>query len=84
MVGLLGGVLRDQNKLSEAEPLFQQAVETNRRLYGDGHANTAMSRGERPCTGVYLDRDPPADPVAEPSVRQVTDVRHGVGQDQHE
>jgi hypothetical protein len=33
-------VLRDQGKLAEAEPFYQQALEKNRQRYGGEHANT--------------------------------------------
>ena len=37
----LAGLLRDQGKLDEAEPLFKEAVAVNKKVHGDEHPNVA-------------------------------------------
>jgi tetratricopeptide (TPR) repeat protein len=39
----MGGLLRDQGRLDEAEPLWREAMERNRRTLGDDHFNTQVS-----------------------------------------
>ena len=36
----LGRLLQDQGKLSEAEPLYREALKVSRRTLGDTHSNT--------------------------------------------
>ena len=41
----LGSVLRDQGKLSAAEPVFRQALASRRKLFGASHEHVAQSLG---------------------------------------
>ena len=46
-VNNLGGLLMQQGKLEEAEPLCRRALEGSERVFGVEHCNTLNTRGKK-------------------------------------
>ena len=44
-INKLGGLLQDQGKLDEAEPLYREALAASRETLGDRHPDTLASVG---------------------------------------
>ena len=78
-IGNLGGLLRNQGKLTEAEPYLRETLEKSRRVLGDEHPDTLVSIGNM---GVLLYSQGKLS-EAEPFFREALEVSRRVLGDEH-